>query len=151
LWIVNDTYRNENRPDRTGVCYIVRKGNTKARIPETEASNAICIDGMGHVEINEVFNRCHTFYSYDEATMYSQYAAIAGCTSVVIPGLYDCRKDWVENHKLGQYGIAYGLDDITHAQATRHKVLSLLREEEAKGKASVKNFVALTKQRFWKK
>lgn len=149
LWIINRTYRNENRPDRNGVCYIVRKGNQKPRIPETEAADAICIDGMTHAEINDVFNRCHTFYSYDEATMYSQYAAVAGCTSVVVPGLYETREDWAQNHKLGRYGIAYGVDDIAHAQATQHKVLDLLRAEEAKGKATVENFVTLTKEHFW--
>lgn len=150
LWIINSTYRNENRPIRDGVCYIVRKGEAKPRIPETEAADAICIERMSHAQINDVFNRCHTFYSYDEATMYSQYAAIAGCTSVVIPGLYRNREDWAKNHNLGRYGIAYGIDDIPHAKATRHKVLELLRAEEVKGKETVKNFAALTKERFWK-
>lgn len=150
LWIINQTYRNENRHKRSGVCYIVRKGNHKPRIPETEAPNAICIDRMNHAEINDVFNRCHTFYSYDEATMYSQYAAVAGCTSVVVPGLYNSREEWAHNHKLGSFGIAYGLDDIPHANATRHMVMDLLRAEEAKGKATVKKFVDLTKERFWK-
>ncbi len=151
LWILNQTYRNENRPDRKGVCYIVRKGNQKPRIAETESADAICIDGMTHAEVNDVFNRCHTFYSYDEATMYSQYAAVAGCISVVIPGLYESREAWAKNHKLGRYGIAYGLDDIAHAQATRHKVLDLLQSEEMKGKETVKNFTRLTKERFWQK
>ena len=149
LWGVNHTYRNENRPDRNGVCYIVRKGNLKPRIPETEAPDAIDIYGMTHAEINDVFNRCHTFYSYDEATMYSQYAAVAGCTSVVIPGLYESRDEWAQNHKLGRYGVAYGLDDVAHAEATRHKVLDLLLAHEAEGKATVENFVTLTKERFW--
>lgn len=149
LWGVNRTYRNENRPDRNGVCYIVRKGNLKPRIPETETADAIDIAGMTHAEINDVFNRCHTFYSYDEATMYSQYAAVTGCTSVVIPGLYASRDEWAKNHELGRYGIAYGLDDIAHAQATQHKVLDLLLAHEAEGKATVENFVTLTKERFW--
>lgn len=149
LWSVNRTYRNEERPNRTGVCYIVRKGSDKPRIPATDAPNAIDIAGMSHTQINDVFNRCHTFYSYDEATMYSQYAAIAGCMSVVIPGLYASREEWAESHGFGRYGIAYGPDDLTHAAATRHKVLDLLLAHEAEGKATVKNFVNLTKERFW--
>lgn len=150
LWVINRTYRNEKRRERTGVCYIVRKGNHKPRIPETEAPEAICIDRMSHAEINDIFNRCHTFYSYDEATMYSQYAAVAGCTSVVIPGLYETREEWTSHHKLGSFGIAYGVHDVPHANATRHMVMDLLRAEEAKGKATVKNFVDLTKERFWR-
>lgn len=149
LWSVNRSYRNENRPGRDGVCYIVRKGSDKPRIPQTEVPGAICIDGMSHAQINDVFNRCRTFYSYDEATMYSQYAAIAGCTSVVIPGLYPSRAEWAASHELARYGVAYGLDDIPHAEATRHLVLGLLDAKEAKGRATVERFVALTHARFW--
>lgn len=148
MWKVNRVYRNENRKDRDGVCYIVRKGEHKSRIPETEAPEAIQVDGKSHAEINEIFNRCHTFYSYDEATMYSQYAAICGCTSIVIPELYETRAEWVEGHGLARYGVAYGLDDIAHARATQDKVLDLLNAEEAKGRASVEAFVKLTKARF---
>ena len=149
LWKINRTYHNEHREDRKEVCYLLKKGRHKPRIPETEVPGAIRIDGMSHAEINEIFNRCHTFYSYDEATMYSQYAAICGCTSVVIPGLYGSREEWVKNHELARYGVAYGLDDISHAVATRDKVLGLLQAEEAKGQATVERFVNLTKARFW--
>jgi len=149
LWKVNRTYRDENRPDRRSVCYIVRKGSDKPRIPQTEDPAAICVDGMSHAETNEVFNRCHTFYSYDEATMYSQYAAVTGCTSVVIPGLYPSREEWVKNHELARYGVAYGLDDIAHANATRHMVLDLLLAEESKGRASVENFIVRTHECYW--
>ena len=148
MWKVNRVYHNENREDRNGVCYIVRKGEHKPRIPETEAPGAIQVDGKSHAELNEIFNRCHTFYSYDEATMYSQYAAICGCTSIVIPQLYETRAEWVEGHELARYGVAYGLDDVAHARATRDKVLDLLNAEEAKGRASVEAFVKLTKARF---
>lgn len=150
LWKVNRTYRNEQRPNRNGVCYIVRKGADKPRIPETEAPGAICVDGMSHEQMNDVFNRCHIFYSYDEATMYSQYAAVTGCTSVVIPGLYATREEWVAGHELARYGAAYGLDDIAHAEATKHLVLGLLEAEESKGRETVRRFVELTKARFWR-
>lgn len=148
LWKVNRVYRNENRPDRDGVCYIVRKGEQKPRIPETEVPGAIQIDGKSHAEINAIFNRCHTFYSYDEATMYSQYAAICGCTSIVIPELYETRDEWVKSHNLARYGVAYGLHDTGHAIATQDKVLGLLEDRESKGRATVKQFIELTKLRF---
>lgn len=149
LWKVNRTYSNEGLQKRDGVCYIDRKGNQKPRIPETQAPGAIQIDGKSHSEINEIFNRCHTFYSYDEATMYSQYAAICGCTSVVVPGLYASREEWVKNHELARYGVGYGVSDTLHAEATQDKVRGLLEAEEAKGLATVEQFVRLTKARFW--
>lgn len=148
LWKVSPVYRNENRPGRGGVCYMVRKGECKARIPETEVPGALGLDGLAPEEINDAFNRCDTFYSYDEVTMYSQYAAVCGCLSVVIPGLYPSRAEWVAEHELARYGVAYGLDDLEHARQTQHLVEGLLRAEEEKGLETVRNFVALTRARF---
>jgi hypothetical protein len=151
MWKVNPAYRNENRPNRNGICYMVRKGKDKPRIPQTEAPDAICIDSMSHAEINDIFNRCDTFYSYDEATMYSQFAAICGCTSVVIPGLFDSREEWAAQHPNGRFGIAYGtnVEELRHARTTRHLLLEDLYLKEAESLETVKNFVKLTRERFW--
>lgn len=151
LWKINPAYRNENRPDRKGTCYLVRKGDAKPRIPETEAADAIRVDGMSHEEMNEVFNRCDTFYSYDEATMYSQFAAIAGCTSIVVPGLFSSREEWAAQHPNGRYGIAYGnsASELAHARATRDLMIDNMRGREAEGVNTVRRFVDLTKRRFW--
>lgn len=151
LWKINPAYKNENRPDRRGVCFAVRKGGQKPRIAETQSADAVCIDGMSHVRINEVFNRCETFYSYDEATMYSQFAAIAGCTSIVIPGLFSSRTEWVANHPNGRYGVAYGncSSELEHARRTRHLLVEDLRQREAASIDTVRNFIKLTKERFW--
>lgn len=149
LWTVNRTYKNENRPDRKGACFIVRKWGDGPRHPLTETGEAIQIDGMSHEEINDVFNRCEVFYSYDDATMYSQYAAVTGCLSVVLPSGDATRDDMLADHMLGRYGIAYGLeeDKLAHAKATQHKVIDLLLEREREGQRSVDSFVEITKQR----
>lgn len=151
LWKINPVYRNENRPDRKGVCYLVRKGDQKPRIPETEFADAIQVDGMSHEKMNEVFNRCDTFYSYDEASMYSQFAGIAGCTSIVVPGLFGSREEWAAQHPNGLYGIAYGNSpsELEHARATRDLMIKNMRNREAEGVDTVRRFVELTKQRFW--
>ncbi|WP_299721951.1 hypothetical protein [uncultured Tateyamaria sp.] len=146
VWNRNPMYRNEQRADRAGACYMVRKGHDKPRIPETE--NAICIDGMSHAEVAEVFNRCDVFYSYDEATMYSQFAAICGCLSVIVPGLYASRDDWVAAHPMGRYGVAYGLDDLDHARATQSQVGDMLDEKERDSRQTVEAFVARTQSAF---
>lgn len=150
LWKVNPVYRNESRPSRKGVCYIVRKGGDKPRIPETETLDAICIDGASHVEANEIFNRCDTFYSYDEATMYSQFAALCGCTSVVVPGMFGSREEWAAQHPNARFGIAYGDSkaELDHARTTRHLLLEDLRNNERQSLETVQNFVKLTRQRF---
>jgi hypothetical protein len=146
LWRINPVYRNEGSVERKGACFLVRKGADKPRIAETEG--AIPIDGLSHEEIAAIFNRCEIFYSYDEASFYSQYAALCGCLSVVVPGLYPSRDEWVWHHPPARYGIAYGLDDLEHARATRHLVIELLRSLEAAGVDTVRRFVTLTETRF---
>lgn len=147
LWKVNRTYQNQNRTDRKGVCFIVRKWGDGPRHAVTEG--AIQIDGKSHEEINEIFNQCEVFYSYDDATMYSQYAAVAGCLSVVLPSGDPSRDEMLANHTLGRYGIAYGFEEdrLVHAAATRDKVIDLLLERERAGQRSVDKFIEITKAR----
>lgn len=149
LWTVNPAYKNENRPDRKGACFIVRKWGDGPRHPITEG--AIQLDGMSHAQINEIFNKCEVFYSYDDATMYSQYAAVAGCLSVVLPSGDDKRDSMLSSHTLGKYGIAYGLEDekLEHAAATKDKVIGLLIEREREGQRSVDGFLRITQERVF--
>jgi len=148
LWKVNRTYRNENRPDRSGACFMVRKWDDGPRHAVTD--NARQVDGMSHAELNEVFNQCDTFYTYDDATMYSHFAAICGCLSVVIPTGDAERTKVVENQALNKFGIAYDLseDAFARARATQGQLLELLHERENAGLQSVKNMVELAAEKF---
>lgn len=146
VWKRNPIYWNQHRADRKGACVLVRKGANKERIPETK--DATEIDGRSHEEIAELFNSCEVFYSYDEASFYSQYAALCGCVSIVIPGLFHSREDWVANHPIARFGIAYGLNDIGHAKSTMHLVDDLLREKEMESKQTVRDFIRLSRSKF---
>jgi hypothetical protein len=148
LYKINPVYRDHGRGDRRGACYMLRKGKDKPRLPQTEGAELL--DGLSHEQIADAFNRCEAFYSYDEATMYSQYAALCGCLSVVIPGAYPSREQWAANYEIARYGIAYGLDaaELEHARTTRHLVLGLLRDKERAGLETVERFVELTRARF---
>ena len=130
----------------------MRKGGKKVRVLETEHAEATLIDGLSHTEVNNIFNNCEVFYSYDEATMYSQFAVICGCLSIVIPGEHADRKEWVQNHDLGRYGVAYGTQEaeLNHARATQSKLLELIEEKEKAGIETAKRFVTLSKERFLK-
>lgn len=148
VWYLNPVYRNENRPNRRGVCYTLRKGKDKPRIPETEHEDAVCIDGLSHEETAEIFNSCSVFYSYDEATFYSQYAALCGCLSIIVPGQYTSREEWVAAHPLGRFGVAYGDDDRDHAVSTMGRVAEMLEEKSQESLRSVKAFIERTKDHF---
>ncbi|MEM9044613.1 MAG: hypothetical protein AAGC81_07940 [Pseudomonadota bacterium] len=146
LWRVNPAYVNRGREDRSGSCYLMRKG--EARQALHDLSDSVQIDGMSHSEIAEVFNAKEFFYSYDEATMYSQFAALCGCTSIVVPDLFESEKDYFTSRPIAQYGIAFGETGIPHARATMHLVRDQLRKMEEEGRETVVNFVRLTKESF---
>lgn len=146
LWQRNPVYENRNLPGRAGACYLVRKGDAKPRIPET--SDAIRIDGMSHADIAEIFNRCETFYSYDEATMYSLYAALCGCLSIVVPGRFSGHEDYVGQRPVARFGVSYGMDHLAHAALTRDRVAENLQALQAEGDATLRAFVERTRNAF---
>ena len=80
--------------------------------------------------------------------MYSQFAALTGCLSVVVPGMYASREEWVAAHEIAKYGVAYGFDDLDHARTTQHLLPDMLAEKETKSLETVERFVALTHERF---
>jgi hypothetical protein len=143
---INSCYRDYDKPNRQGSCYMIRKGKGISLIHNLEGSHNI--DGLTHEETAKAFNECEFFYCYDEATMYSQYAAICGCTSIVIPVHYQCREDWVRDRPIARYGVAYGMEDIEHARATRHQLLDYLVERKRSSLETVATFVIATKKHF---
>jgi hypothetical protein len=142
---LNTLYVNKGL-NRCGSCYLMRKGQDRKIVHNLEGS--IKIDGLSHKEISDIFNRTKTFYSYDEMTMYSQYAALCGCNSVVIPESYDSREEWVKQHPIGKYGVAYGFDDIDHAVQTQHKVKEFFEEQEQLSLCEIIRFVEKIKTFF---
>jgi hypothetical protein len=124
---------------------MVRKGRDKSFV---HPPDAIPLDGLSHDEIAAAFNSTEIFYCYDEATLYSQYAALCGCLSIVIPGLYPDRAAWARARPIARYGVAYGLDDVGHAINTQHLVFHDLQRHADMGRASVARFVGLTRAHF---
>ena len=78
--------------------------------------------------------------SYDMYTMYSGYAAICGCISVVVPEKDLSKEEWRPEEER-RNGIAYGFDDLEHAKETSSKVLPLFQKREQESKESVRSFI----------
>ncbi len=146
LFWTNPCYRDLGYPNRSGSCYMMRKRENEG--VEHSIEGSVNVDGLSHEDLAEVFNRCETFYCYDDATMYSQYAALCGCDSVVIPWHYPSRKEWAAARPIGTYGVAYGLDDLEHARRTRPLLAANLQQLEEDGLSTVRSFVSVTKARF---
>ncbi len=150
LWVFevfSDIYVNKGTKleDRKGTCYILRKGINRPIVHNIESS--INLDNLPHKIIAEYFNTCKYFLSYDLYTMYSLYAAMCGCISVVIPDPKISKEKWQE-HIFYKYGIAYGIDDIPYALGTMDKLPNYLIELEKKSDELVKLFIQKTKSFF---
>jgi hypothetical protein len=141
LYIPNnreETYYQTNFGKRQGSCYIVRKG--KGRPIVHDLTDSILIDGKSHEEIAQIFNQVEYCYSYDTYTMYSMYAAMCGCISIVIPEDNVSRDEWLPEAERG-YGIAYGMDDIPYAKKTLPLLQSLLSDAETQTTIEIEHFI----------
>jgi hypothetical protein len=137
-FVRDDVYRELNTGERRGTCYILRKG--KGRPIVHDLNDSVLVDGLSHAEMAAVFNRVTMCVSYDTYTMYSMFAAMCGCTSVVVPEEGLTKEQWYPDPR-DRYGMAYGFDDIEHAVRTRRLVLPHLKTQEEQANESVARFV----------
>jgi hypothetical protein len=145
VWIRNDIYNQRNHSPRSKTCYTLRK--SKDRDVLHDLTDWISIDGLSHQEIAKIFNECKYFVSYDLYTMYSVYAAMCGCISIVVPVEGLSKEAWRPEAER-RYGIAYGEDDIEFAVSTRNLLLAELDRQEAANLETVKLFIEKTKKRY---
>lgn len=138
-------YRNKELPNRYGSCYLIRKG--KGRSLDYHEADALCIDGLGHQKVADIFNNTRYFISYDLYSMYSRFAAMCGCIPVVVPKEGLTKEAWRPN-EADRHGIAYGYEDIEWAIQTRHLLLDQLDRIEEASQESVREFREKTERFF---
>lgn len=138
-------YFQRNFGPRAGACYLVRKGI--GRPLNYHPADAERLDGKSHAEMAEAFNKYECFYSYDLYTMYSRFAAVCGCKSIVVPENNLDIDEWYRD-PTNHYGLAYGIDDLPRAEATRPALLELTAESENESRRSVDFFVRRCQQHF---
>lgn len=148
LFIRDEIYHQTNFGPRSGTCYILRKGRGRKLVHDKEKS--VLIDGLSHTETAKLFNSVEMCISYDLYTLYSQYAALCGCISVVVPEEGLTKEDWIPDEKK-RYGVAYGFNDIDHAIETRKYILPMLKEEEKMANLTVRNFIKKCERYFLEK
>lgn len=132
----------DRKQERGGSCFLIKKENNKEQI---HPADAIQLDDYasrgGNEYLADVFNRCEIFYSYDTATWLSIMAVQCGCISVVVPNTGVNPLDWYAGYPYFKYGIAYGLSEVAHAQATAHLVRENLLQLERETLEQTKEFI----------
>ncbi len=131
--------------ERTGTAYCLRKGKGREIVHSLDGS--ILIDGLPHQQVAEILKRVKTFISYDLYTSYSEFAAICGCDSVVVPDTNLSEEQWHSNESE-RWGIAYGFDKLPWARQTVTLLWERLKIFESESEKNVENFVSLCHRIF---
>lgn len=139
LYIRNDIYKQTNFAVREGSCYLIKKGKNKPFVHDIK--NSICIDDLSHQEISKIFNQTEYFISYDTHTMYSIYALMCGCKSIVIPDEDISKEIWQPIEEI-RSGISYGFDDQEYNENNKSRLFSYLKQIDDNTNDSVKIFVS---------
>ena len=140
-----DLYQQRNFGRRTGVCYVLSKGIDRAK--NYDLSDGVVIDNLSHVEIAKIFNECECCISFDLHTMYSIYASLCGCDSIIVPEPGLSKEEWQPTPVM-RYGLAYGKDDVEWAKSTRVDMLKNIKKIENENSKAVRCFSAKCKAYF---
>lgn len=130
---------------RSGTCYILRKG--KDRAPQPNELDGPVIDGRSHEEIADIFNRHEYCVSFDTRTMYSVYAAMCGCKSIIVPEFGIEKHVWQPVTEL-TYGVAYGFDDLEWASDTKQLMIEYYQKIQSENLGSVEFFSQVCERAF---
>ena len=146
-----ETYRQYNFGERSGNCYVIRKGRNRPDLPK-EFDGPI-LDDLPEKNIVEAFNRCEYCISYDTQTAYSGIAALCGCVSIVVPEPGKGKSDYLSSKENCFFGVAYGFseEELLFARETRHRVKELSEEANQKGKESAQRFAEICKAYFYER
>lgn len=125
-------YKQFNFRERSGNCYIIRKGKNRSDLPK-EFDGPI-IDNLSEKEKVSVLNKCKYCYDYDTQTFYSSIACVCGCIPIIVMEPGKTKKDYLGAGDV-DYGRAYGdsPEEIERAIKTRDirlKTLDYTEENE---------------------
>ena len=125
-----DLYKQTNFGERTGVCYIIRKGKNRPDLPKH--FDGPIIDNLTETEKVAILNKCKICYDYDTQTFYSTIAAVCGCIPIVVMEQGKSKSDYLGEGD-SDYGRAYGdsPEEIERAIKTRQRCLQMLDFEES--------------------
>lgn len=143
-----EMYRQYNFGERTGNCYILRKGACRKDLPE-EFDGPVIDYGISEKEIVRIFNHCKYCYSYDTQTFYTKIAAVCGCIPVVVLEPGKTKADYLSESEMNIEGVAYGntKEEVERAIASRQDLLESL-DYSNKNNFNIENFIELLIGRF---
>ena len=139
LGFVNSKYyKAVNFEPRTETAVLIRKGRKTSQT--LHPKNSIVIDGMGHAQINEVFNKCKFLYSYDADTAYLLFASLSGCIPIIVSPEIDQLKSKLLNQP-GYAAVAFGEQDVARVANSQETALRFVESVGNDERALIENFI----------
>lgn len=145
-----DLYRQTNFGERSGKCYMIRKGKQRNDLPSD--FDGPILDDLSEQEIVANFNKYRFCYFYDTQTFYSRIASVCGCIPIIVCENGKSRSDYLGNGD-GGYGIAYNdtAEEIDFAIRTRDKGLERINHYKIANNESIDAFLKECGEYFDKK
>ena len=124
-------YRQYNFGERTGNCYIIRKGRNRPDLPK-EFDGPVYDDNMSQEDLVRMLNYHKYCYTYDTQTFYTAVACVCGCIPIVVMEEGKTIEDYLGEKEMEHYGVAYGdsKEQIEYAIRTRDKRIEQLEFDE---------------------
>lgn len=135
--------------ERSGDCFLIKKGNKihnnfiEGYYLDSDILRSENIDAF----LLETFNKYNRFISYDTFTYHSVIAAMCGCTSIVMKNPQVPRDIFYS--EFYKYGIAYGIEDESHAVSTKMLVRPHMESKLNESLKTVNLFLQYCERNFY--
>ena len=151
IHIDHDSFYYKDNPKREGTCYTVHKPVLGEVFRDPVPEGSVCVDPFKRDTnfLSACFHNSEFFYSYDDKTFLTALAGLCGCKVVIASRTNMSKDEWVkEEPYFRKYGVAYGVEDIPHAEETVNLVAGQIKIFEDRASETVKNFVDYTQNHF---
>lgn len=140
-------YKQTNFEERSGCCYIIRKGKNRSDLPKQFAGPVI--DSWSERKKVQAFNKYKYCYCYDTQTFYTVVAAVCGCIPIVILEPGKSKVDYLGEGEIA-LGVAYGntQQEIAFAVETKDACIQQLQNFEQRNKKAVCAFFYTCQEYF---
>jgi len=132
---------------RKGTAFLIKKDGMKQQLHPDDS-----LDLHGYQDNIEVmasiFRKIKYFYCYDSACYWACLATLCGCVSIVQPNSELTFEQWSKPSPETKYGIAYGIENLKHAEDTIHLVQENYSKVKQQEFETVKNFVKVCEKKF---
>lgn len=141
-----DFYKNYNDKSRKGFAHILHKFTPEwgkdflKKFGSTEIPNYHGKNGLDYL-VDE-FNKYEYVMTFDPKTYLTTAASLCGAKAIILnPNPQLSPHKYRFENPIQMYGVAYGLNDLSHAYATSDLVKSNLNDLEQKDQNTIKNFI----------